>query len=173
MKTVIRQEEEGDIREISAIHRLAFGREDEARLVDLLRTDDAFVPELSLVAATSPGLAGHILFSKIQIINQHSRASASLALAPLGVKPVFQRQGIGGQLVARGLERARELGFRSVIVLGHEDYYPTFGFVPADAWNIKAPFETPKNAFMGLELVPGGLKNISGTVKYPKAFDLL
>jgi predicted N-acetyltransferase YhbS len=63
------------------------------------------------------------------------------------------------------------LGYQSVIVLGHEDYYPKFGFEPAEKWNIKAPFDVPSNVFMAIELVKGSLENISGTVIYPKEFE--
>ena len=76
-----------------------------------------------------------------------------------------------GQTAAAGLEKARELQHKSVIVLGHEHYYPKFGFVPADKWNIKSPYDVPRNAFMALELVTDGLKNANGLVKYPKEFD--
>lgn len=62
------------------------------------------------------------------------------------------------------------MGFTSVIVLGHKEYYPKFGFVPTDRWGIKPPFEVPKDAYMGIELVEGGLENVKGTVEYPKEF---
>ena len=68
-------------------------------------------------------------------------------------------------------EVAKELGFKSIIVLGHEHYYPKFGFEPAEKWNIKAPFEVPSNVFMAIELVPDGLKNITGIVNYAKEFE--
>jgi putative acetyltransferase len=89
----------------------------------------------------------------------------------MAVSPGFQNKGIGGQLINKGLDNARELGYRSVIVVGHENYYPKFGFVPAQKWNIKAPFDVPANVFMGIELVEDGLKNVEGTVVYPKEFE--
>ena len=95
----------------------------------------------------------------------------SLALAPIAVRPEFQQKGIGGQLIKSGLNKARELKYKSVIVLGHKHYYPKFGFEPVDKWNIKAPFDVPADFFMGLELVKDGLKGVSGTVRYPKEFD--
>lgn len=113
----------------------------------------------------------HILFSKIIIADDNHNKFESLVLAPMAVRPEFQQKGIGGLLIKTGLDRAKELQYKSVIVLGQERYYPKFGFVPADKWNIKAPFDVPANAFMGIELVTDGLKGISGTVKYPKAFE--
>jgi putative acetyltransferase len=89
----------------------------------------------------------------------------------MAVSPGLQKQGIGGQLIKHGLLKATELGYKSVIVLGHEHYYPKFGFIPADKWNIKSPFDVPTNVFMGIELVENGLQKVKGTVQYPKEFD--
>jgi predicted N-acetyltransferase YhbS len=80
----------------------------------------------------------------------------------MAVAPAFQNSGIGGQLIRYGLLKAKELGYRSVIVLGHEHYYPKFGFVPAEKWGIRAPFEVSASFFMGIELVEGGLEGVSG-----------
>jgi len=173
MNLKIREENKDDIKEIYEINTLAFGRENEAKLVDLLRDGDTFVPELSLVATIDNKIVGHILFTKIKIADDKQNEFDSLALAPMAVKPDIQKNGIGGQLIRAGLDKARELNFKSVIVLGHEHYYPKFGFVPTNRWNIKSPFDVPTNVFMGIELMEGGLKNVSGTVKYPKEFDIV
>jgi len=167
----ITQENNLDYIEIYETNTLAFGKENEAKLVNLLRESNAFIPELSLVATIDNKIVGHILFSRIVIIDNNQNEFESLALAPIAVRPEFQQKGIGGQLIRTGLDKARELNFKSVIVLGHEHYYPKFGFVPTNKWNIKSSFDVPTNVFMGLELIEGGLKNVSGTVKYPKEFD--
>ncbi|MNY35374.1 Acetyltransferase (GNAT) family protein [compost metagenome] len=141
-------------------------------MVDALRNNPTvFVPELSIVATEKNNIVGHILFTKINIKGDKGLINESLGLAPMAVIPEFQKNGIGGQLIRKGLEVAKDLGFKSVIVLGHEHYYPKFGFEPADIWKIKAPFEVPSNVFMAIELVNDGLKNISGTVVYPKEFE--
>lgn len=171
MKVEIRQETEADFSDVYEVNQSAFEQDTEARLVELLRNTDAFIPSLSLVAAIDNKIVGHILFTKIKIRNDEGNEYDSLALAPMAVKPALQRQGIGGQLIRYGLSEARELGHKSVIVVGHEHYYPKFGFVPAGKWQIKAPFEVPANVFMAVELVEDGLKDISGTVEYPKAFE--
>jgi putative acetyltransferase len=168
----IRQETKDDLKAVFELNHLAFGQDNEARLVIALRNNlIVFIPELSIVATNNNQIAGHILFTKINIKDENGNLNESLALAPMAVRPEFQKCGIGGQLIRKGLEVAKELGYKSVIVLGHEHYYPKFGFQPADKWNIKAPFDVPPNVFMAIELEKDALKNISGTVMYPKEFE--
>lgn len=170
----IRQETSDDFKEIFEVNHIAFGQENEAMLVDALRNNRrAFIPELSIVATDNKKIVGHILFTKINIKDDRGNIHVSLGLAPMAVRPEFQRSGIGGQLIKQGLKVAEGSGFRSVIVLGHEHYYPKFGFEPADKWNIRAPFDIPSDVFMAIELVKDGLKNISGTVMYPKEFEMV
>ena len=171
MEVKIRQENKDDFNAVFEVNTLAFRQENEAKLVALLRNSNAFIPELSLIAASDNKIVGHILFTKIKIIIDEKNETESLALAPMAVRPEFQNKGIGGQLIKCGLAKAKELQYKSVIVLGHEHYYPKFGFVPAEKWNIRSPYDIPTNVFMALELVPGGLKNISGLVKYPDEFE--
>ena len=92
-------------------------------------------------------------------------------MAPMSVVPEYQRRGVGKQLVTEGLKRAKSIGYKSVIVLGHSEYYPKFGFEPASKWNIKAPFDVPDNVFLAIELEEGGLKGVSGAVEYPDEFN--
>lgn len=80
---------------------------------------------------------------------------------------------MGSQLIIKGLETSRELGFKSVIVLGHEFYYPIFGFAPASQWGIKSLFDVPNEVFMALGLVFGRLDGVSGLVEYPKEFEVV
>ncbi|MFL6977304.1 N-acetyltransferase [Bacillus inaquosorum] len=140
-------------------------------LVNKIRKSDAFIPELSLVALNGKEIVGHILLSKIKIVDGDNSVD-SLALAPVSVAPEYQRKGIGSQLIHVALKKAKELGYRSVIVLGHKDYYPKFGFKPASLWNIKAPFEVPDEVFMALELSKDSLENVKGVVHYSKAFSV-
>ncbi|PJH94281.1 GNAT family N-acetyltransferase [Bacillus sp. SN1] len=140
-------------------------------LVNKIRKSDAFIPELSLVALNGKEIVGHILLSKIKIVDGDN-AVDSLAIAPVSVAPEYQRKGIGSQLILVALKKAKELGYRSAIVLGHKDYYPKFGFKPASLWNIKAPFEVPDEVFMALELSKDSLENVKGVVHYSKAFSV-
>lgn len=168
----LRQEKQADFADVFELNKIAFGQENEAKLVDALRNNPtAFVPELSIVATENNRIVGHILFTKINIKDEQANSYESLGLAPMAVRPELQKKGIGGQLVRKGLEVAKGLGFKSIIVLGHERYYPKFGFEPAEKWNVKSPFDVPSDVFMAIELVEDGLKNMSGTVIYPKEFE--
>ncbi len=168
----VSKEKKSDHAQVFHVHLQAFGRPNEGRLVDALRANaEVFIPELSIVARDDGRVVGHILFTRINIRHEAGTVHESLALAPVAVIPVYQGIGIGGRLINEGLAVAKRLGFRSVIVLGHENYYPKYGFKPADKWNIKCPFEVPSNAFMALELEDGSLGHVSGTVVYPKEFD--
>jgi predicted N-acetyltransferase YhbS len=115
-------------------------------------------------------IAGYILFFPI-IIESGQYSYKSLALAPMAVLPDYQRRGIGRQLVQEGLIIAKDKGFNSVIVVGHPEYYPKFGFRPASLWKIRPPFDLPDNVFMALELEEGALKNVTGIVQYPVEFN--
>jgi len=112
---------------------------------------------------------GHILLSRINIKNDN-QTTESLALAPVSVLPEYQNKGIGRSLISKALKKAKELEYDSVVVLGHPEYYPKFGFKKASIWEIKAPFEVPDEAFMVIELRENALDNVSGVVEYPSVF---
>ena len=94
----------------------------------------------------------------------------TLALAPLAVLPNHQKNGIGKKLVNEAIEKSKELGYKSIVVLGHEHYYLKFGFKKASNYGIKAPFDVPDEAYMVLELIPNALNEVNGVVEYSKAF---
>ncbi|VEF47566.1 N-acetyltransferase GCN5 [Bacillus freudenreichii] len=142
----------------------------EHLLVNRIRKSDAFIPELSLVAIDKDKeIVGYILLSKVTIVKDDKTVD-SLALAPVSVTPEHQKRGIGSQLIHAALKRAKEIGYHSVIVLGHSDYYPKFGFKQARLWNIQAPFDVPDDVFMALELTENSLENVEGVVHYSNAF---
>lgn len=170
MPVLIQQEQPSDVTSVGKLIQRAFALEEhsdhtEHLLVERLRTSEAFIPELALTAVDDGEIIGYLLLTKITIGD-----NVSLALAPAAVDPERQREGIGSSLIQHGLEKAGALGFSSVIVLGHPDYYPKFGFQPASHWGIEAPFEVPGESFMALELQPGVLKDINGTVHYSQPF---
>ena len=166
----IRAEKKKDQPAIYKVNKFAFGQEDESQLVDALRESDDFIPELSLVAVKEGEVVGHILISPIAIETEMGFVRV-LCLAPMAVLPEFQRQGIGDELVRQGLKECERFGHEVVVLIGHPEYYPRFGFSSARAKGLEAPFEVPDEAFMVLEIKEGALEGVSGTIKYPPAFD--
>jgi predicted N-acetyltransferase YhbS len=174
MKINLRQETPADYNEVSkvienAFKNMPYSDQKEHLLVERLRKSDAFVPKLSIVAACNNEIVGHIILTKIKV-KKNGESFVSLALAPVSVKPDYQKMGIGGKLIRESHRIAKELGFKSIILLGHKDYYPKFGYSLASKFGIKLPFEVPEENCMAIELIENGLKGISGIVAYPKAF---
>ena len=163
----IREEAPSDYGQVAALLDLAFGGSDESSLVAGLRAEDAVTA--ALVAVDDVTILGHVLYSELPIETENGPVRAA-ALAPLAIAPEHQRQGIGAALVRAGLEACRECGVVAAIVLGDPDYYRRFGFSSEAARNLRAPFSGP--AFMALELVPGCLDGVTGTVRYAEAFGL-
>ncbi|MGH9833728.1 MAG: GNAT family N-acetyltransferase [Blastocatellia bacterium] len=165
---IIRTETTGDMVAIRNINEQAFGRPAEANLVDALRRNGKVT--LSLVAEDDGRIVGHILFSPvtIELSDDHF---AGVGLAPVAVLPERQNRGIGSLLVKRGLERCREAGYQFAVVLGHPEYYPRFGFVPASRFNIKCEYDVADEVFMAMELQDGALGNCAGVVKYQVEFN--
>ncbi|PFR52947.1 GNAT family N-acetyltransferase [Bacillus cereus] len=169
----IRQEQKSDYRKTEEVVKKAFLNEEysdkkEHELVKRIRECDAFVPELSIVAVDEE-IVGYIMLSKIAI-EKDGASVDSLALAPVSVASGHQKKGIGGKLIVAALEKAKGLGYGSVVLLGHPEYYPKFGFKKASEWNIKAPFEVPDEVFMVKELTENALEGVEGVVQYSSAF---
>jgi putative acetyltransferase len=164
---IIRTETAADYSMIRQVNEAAFDTALEADLVESLRTEGVVL--LSAVAEMDTRIVGHILFSRMAIETE-AGAIAAVALAPMAVSPGHQRRGIGGKLIRYSLDALRDLDERIVIVVGHPEYYPRFGFSAAQARSLESPF--PGDAFMALELSPGALESIRGRVRYPHAFGL-
>jgi putative acetyltransferase len=162
----IRPELQTDIAAVRAVNCAAFETGTEADLVDALR--EQADPIISLVADEAGAIVGHILFSPVTL-SGHAELKI-VGLAPMAVIPGHQRRGVGSALVRAGLERCRQLGYRAVIVLGHSEYYPRFGFVPASRFGITCEYEVPDEVFMAVELEPGVLAGASGRISYHPAF---
>ena len=107
--------------------------------------------------------------TKIHIDNGTTLFDA-LALAPVAVLPAFQHKGIGSQLILQSHTIAKDLGFERIILLGHADYYPRFGYQKTSDYNIQLPFDAPPENCMILSLTENGLQDVSGTVVYSKSF---
>lgn len=163
---LIRADQAGDRAAVHTVNLSAFETPAEADLVDALR--EQAEPIVSLVAEDHGAIVGHIMFSPV-FLSGHLGLKV-MGLAPMAVTPEYQRKGIGSALVRAGLEQCRQLGFVAVVVLGHPEYYPRFGFAPSTRFGIRSEYEVPEQAFMAAELQPGALSGRTGTVKYHAAF---
>jgi putative acetyltransferase len=161
----LRDERPVDRDAIGAVERAAFGRDGEAEVVDRLRQAGALA--LSLVAVLDGQIVGHLALSPVRIAGAGTRV---LGLGPMAVTPLYQGAAIGSRLVEEGLARARERGFHGVVVLGHPEFYPRFGFVPASRAGLRYPDPVPDDAFMAAELAPNAFAACEGEVHYHPAF---
>ena len=171
MNIEIRAEKPQDYPAIKQINDLAFEQPNEGLLVEELRRNPSFIPELSLVALYDNVVVGHILFLPVRIMCEDSPV-ISLSLAPMAVLPEHQGKGIGGRLIEEGIAVAKTLGYESIIVLGHPEYYPRFGFQPAGKWGIVPPYEgVPDEAFMAMELSENSLDGKAGVAEFPQEYE--
>lgn len=165
----IRQEQRDDIATVHTINEQAFGQPEEANIVDRLRESCEHL--LSLVATRGEQTVGHILFSPVTI-EDGGQTIEGMGLAPMAVLPEYQGQGIGTALVHAGLDALRDSGRSFVIVVGHPEYYPRFGFEVAAKHNIECQWEgVPDEAFMILVLDKFVMKGVSGVARYRDEFD--
>lgn len=161
-----RVETDADIAAVREIDLAAFDTAAEADLVDALRGDPAWIPDLSLVSTDTHGApVGHALLTRCRI-----GAVPALCLAPCAVLPRFQRTGAGSAAITAGLAAARAMGERFVVVLGHPTYYPRFGFGRASGHGISLSIEVPDEALMALSLDGGPLPG--GRVRYAAPFGI-
>ena len=165
----VRQEEPGDAAAIRTINERAFDQPEEANIVDTLRTNSPGLL-LSLVAVLDDQVVGHILFSPAKI-EATDRLVLGMGLAPMAVLPEHQRQGIGSILVSTGIAALEECGCPFIIVLGHAEYYPRFGFVKASQHGIQCQWDVPDEAFMVLILDGVAMHDASGLARYRDEFN--
>ena len=164
----VREERSSDIQQIHQLNIQAFGQQQEAAdLVDNLRRhcDDL----LSLVAVTQDKVVGHILFSPVSV-QKIGRTVVGMGLAPMAVSPEYQRQGIGAALIEAGIAKLTKKPCPFVVVLGHPEYYPWFGFKPASERGIKCEWTVPDEAFLIMVLDESVMQGVTGVSKYRPEF---
>jgi len=165
----IRLEQPKDIDEVRLLNDTAFAQPTEGRIVDKLRKSCKGI--LSLVAISNNKVIGHILFSPVTIETQ-SDVIEGMGLAPMAVLPEWQNQGIGSKLVKEGLRIVNSTKCPFLSVLGHENYYPRFGFQRASKYGLQSQWEgIPDEAFMAMILNDSVMKGVSGIVRYRDEFD--
>lgn len=172
----IRHAKKSEYKEIGLLIREAFehseyGYNDEADLVNRIRMGDSYVPELELVAVEDEKIVGHGLLSEVEVVSQDTGATVGLALAPIEVATAYQGKKIGGALLTELEKKAKNLHYPFIAILGDPEYYSKYGYRPAKNYAIDASFDVPDEFFMIKPLAENALDKLSGTVKYPKAFD--
>jgi putative acetyltransferase len=165
----IREERSSDREAVRAVVTAAFGQPAEADLVEALHAADAAL--VALVAVVDGAVVGHILFSPMS--GDEDAKTGLAGLAPMAVTPARQRSGIGGQLIREGLRRCAALGLDGVVVLGHAEYYPRFGFSRADTFGLRCEYDAAPENFMALAFPGRALPAGGGLVRYHAAFAAL
>ena len=163
----IREERPDDVTAVREVNRRAFGQEQESNIVDALRTNR--VSLVSLVATVSDRVVGHIVYSPATVGDTVNGA----ALGPMAVLPEHQRQGIGTRLIETGNRKIKDAGYPFIIVVGHAEYYPRFGFRPAGKYGIKCEWDVPEEVFMVLMLDAARMQGVSGLAKYRDEFSTI
>lgn len=162
----IREASDSDLNDVLCVERAAFGNDKEAGLVKDLLADPSARPILSLLGFQNDRAVGHILFTKARLMETQDTASLAL-LAPLAIVPDAQRQGIGGKLIADGLQLLAKAGVDLVFVLGYPEYYSRHGFAPAGRLGIEAPYPIPDehaDAWMAQALRSNVIGSVRGKV---------
>lgn len=164
---IIREECADDVEAIREVNEKAFGQSEESRIVETLRLNAGVL--LSLVATLKERVIGHILYSPVSISTNGDKIIGA-GLGPMAVLPEYQRQGIGSKLIENGNKILQESGFPFIVVLGHPEYYPRFGFKPASHYAIKCEWDVPDDVFMILVNDQSKLEGVSGLAKYRQEF---
>jgi putative acetyltransferase len=159
----IRDEQPGDIAAIREVNRRAFGQDEEAGIVDALRSNRAVL--CSLVAVNDGRVVGHIMYSPV-----HIGDVMGAALGPMAVLPEHQRQGIGSRLVEAGNRQLAGAGHPLIVVVGHATFYPRFGFRPGSVYGISCEWEVPDDVFMVLALDEARMLGAAGVARYRAEF---
>jgi predicted N-acetyltransferase YhbS len=181
MNIFFRAETPADHYTIEALTREAFWSSvepgnticNEHLLVYRLRDVPTYVPELNWIAEADGVIAGHIIYTRSKVVHPTGHEWEVLTFGPLSILPAYQRKGIGQALMRHSFEVARHLGFRAVVIYGHESYYPRVGFRPAREYGIVTPKGETEGWFMALPLYDGALDGVTGRHWYDPVYDTL
>ena len=167
MLVEIREERPADVAAVREVNRRAFEQERESNIVDALRANGGAL--LSLVATIDDQVVGHVMYSRVSVGDMVNGA----ALGPMAVLPEHQRQGIGTRLIDTANQKIKDAGYPFIIVVGHAEYYPRFGFRPAGKYGIKCEWDVPEEVFMVLMLDAAKMQGVAGLAKYRDEFSTI
>jgi predicted N-acetyltransferase YhbS len=176
---IIRLEQPGDYAAVERLTLAAFKtftfadgsrppQTDEHYLVHIMRDVPAFVPELGFVGEVDGEIVANIMYTKSRVVRPDGSKVETLTFGPVSVKPELHGKGLGAAIIRHSLNRARELGYGAVIIVGHPQYYPRFGFKPASDYGLTMPDGSTMEPFMALEL-QGGFLGVDGGIWYEDA----
>jgi predicted N-acetyltransferase YhbS len=181
MEVNIRSEERRDYKAVEKITREAFYNENdfsekgfgcsEHFMVNQLRRKDGIM-SLDFIAEVNNEIVGHVIYSEAYVETLETKEKIDvITFGPLSVKPKYQNLGIGSKLMVYSLAEAKKQGYGAIIIYGHPNYYPRFGFVNAEKYNITTNEGKNFDAFMAMELIPGYFDNIKGRLILSEIFE--
>lgn len=177
MKLTLRLENKNDYEIVEHLTREAFWDVyqpgcAEHLILHRLRSVDAFLPNLDYVAIADGKIVGNIAYSKSKIVDSEKNSHDVITFGPISVLPSLQNKGIGSALIKHTVEKAREMGYKAILIMGNPEYYHKFGFQSAKNFKISLADGTNFDAFMAMELYPDALKDISGTFHEDPVFEV-
>ncbi|MBW8190132.1 N-acetyltransferase [Neiella marina] len=172
MSFVTQHERPEDHNPIINIHRQAFARDNEGRLVHRLRREQQLL--LSMIVADNDQPIAHIAFSPVTLSGSERAKSlpTGVALGPVGVLPSYQGQGIGLNLIQAALDSETIAATPWQVLVGEPSLYGRFGFDVASKYGLKCEFKLPPEYFL-LRVTPAAevpLFEQGETLHYHSAF---
>lgn len=175
---IIRLERKEECREVENLVREAFWNVYrpgclEHYMLNRLRTDAAFVPELDFVMVKDGKLIGQNIFMRANIKADDDSDIPIMTMGPICIAPEFERQGYGKILLDYSLEKAAELGAGAVCIEGNINFYGKSGFTFANRFGIRyhgLPEGEDASFFLCKELIPGYLDDVTGEYAAPQGY---
>jgi predicted N-acetyltransferase YhbS len=162
----IRPERPEDAPLVEALNAASFGPGRYAKSAYRLREGVAAEAALSFVAVEKAALRGSVRFWPVMIGD-----TPALLLGPLAVQSDQRGRGIGIALMNRGIEEAKALGHRAIVLVGDPPYYARVGFVQLKLGRVRMPGPVDPSRVLGLELVGGALDGLEGDVRRARIDD--
>jgi putative acetyltransferase len=171
MQLNLRPELDTDYQPIESLLDSAFGGQYESQLVNRIRNTPEYINDLTLVAVAGEQIVGFIMLSYVTLVSAHTESQV-LSLAPVAIMPTYQKRGIGGRLIQESIRIAEHRGDPLIVLLGHADYYPRFGFERASLHNIYPPVDWPDQTYM-VRTLSKFTADLEGKIRYSPAWKIV